>query len=930
MVFLSLLVIATAAGEVDYAREIKPILARHCFLCHGPDISSRKAKLRLDDPHSALAAREDGAAIVPGDAAASLLVYRTTHEDPDERMPPDDRPALSQGELDLLRKWIDEGAHYSGHWSWQPLDVPPIPTVADDSWCRSDFDRFVKARLDAAGLAPAPEADRETTLRRLSFDLVGLPPSATEVDAFERDTSPEAYEKAVDLLLASPHFGERWGRHWLDLMRYAETCGHEFDYPIPHAWQYRDYVVRAFNADVPYDRFVLELIAGDLLATPRRNKGLGIDESSLGTGSWTLSQGTHGPVDVRQDELDRIDNQIDVFSRSILGTTVACARCHDHKFDPIPSSDYYALVGMVRSSRRHVAYLDPEGNIALVRRTILDERRKIDAVIPAGPAPTRNPSATTLAHGAMNAPPAETFATPIPEGWSATGLAFARTPEELPRVSLSEAGVLQECPEGVASSAAIAPAMQGTLRSPGFVIEGDRIVVRAMGTGCKVRATIDGFILDEYNAVLFEKTAAKCESPGQWTDLVLDLGRYKGQRAYLEISDDGPGWIVIDEVFALAAGAPLPAPPSHAWGDLSAAGTSEARDDATAALKTATDPARVPQPMRAPALLEGTPFNESLLARGNHRTPTSEVARGRLTALDLGDERPDARESERLDLARDIVSRNNPLTARVMANRIWQHLIGRGIVATPDDFGALGATPSDPALLDALACSFRRDWSVKRLIREIVLSSTYRMSSERASEDAAALAKTRDPLNEIPHRANVRRLDAECVRDAILTCSGRLDRTLGGASIPIHLSDSMQGRGRPSTSGPLDGAGRRSLYLEVRRNFPVPLLAAFDEPVPTTAVGKRNESNVPAQSLALANDPFVREQAALWGAKVAAEPGTVEDRLTNMVRAALGRSPRTEELALLAPQVTPDPTNPNSWEVVALALFNAKEFTLLP
>ena len=930
MVFLSLLVIATAAGEVDYAREIKPILARHCFLCHGPDVSSRKAKLRLDDPHSALAPREDGAAIVPGDAAASLLLYRTTHEDPDERMPPNDRPALSQGELDLLRQWIDEGANYAGHWSWQPLEVPPTPKVADDSWCRSDIDRFVKARLDAAGLAPAPEADRSTLLRRLSFDLVGLPPGADEVEAFERDAVPSTYERAVDRLLASQQFGERWGRHWLDLMRYAETCGHEFDFPIPHAWQYRDYVVRAFNADVPYDRFVMEHLAGDLLPTPRRSSALGIDESVLGTGSWTLSQGTHGPVDVRQDELDRIDNQIDVFSRSVLGTTLACARCHDHKFDPIPSSDYYSIVGMLRSSRRQVAYLDPNGDIARVRRAILDERNRVDAAIGDGHDARVDPPKSATADGAARTSPSQSFDSPLPDGWSTTGFAFARTPGELPSATLSEKGELRRCPEGIASSAAISPAMQGTLRSPGFVIEGGRIVVRAMGQGCRVRATIDGYTLDEYNALLFEKAAAKCESPDQWTDLVLDVGRYTGQRAFIEISDDGPGWIMIDEVIALADDEPLPSPPPQAWGELPPSLTEQSKSSASAALAKAHDPARVPQPMRAPALLEGTPFDESLLVRGNHRTPKSEVPRGRLTALDLGDEGPDATESERLDLARDIVARNNPLTARVMANRVWQHLIGRGIVATPDDFGTLGATPSDPTLLDALACNFRRDWSVKRFIREIVLSSTYRMASEPASADAATRAGTLDPLNEIPHCANVRRLDAECVRDAILACSGRLDRTLGGASIPIHLSDSMQGRGRPSTSGPLDGAGRRTLYLEVRRNFPVPLLAAFDEPIPTTAVGKRNESNVPAQSLALANDPFVREQAALWGAKVAAEPGTVEDRLTNMVRAALGRRPRTEELALLAPQVTPDPTNPKSWEVVALALFNAKEFTLLP
>ncbi|MFG0260044.1 MAG: DUF1549 domain-containing protein, partial [Phycisphaerales bacterium JB041] len=331
---------AVAAGspqeDIEFGRHVRPILVRHCLACHGFDPSTREADVRLDTFEFATAPRSRGraAAIIPGDPDASPLLHRITEHDPDRRMPPERQP-LKAEEIETLRAWIAQGASYEPHWSLRSLGPTEPPPAVPGEWAANPIDRFIYADLRATGLEPAPLADRRTLLRRLAFDLTGLPPTPAQTEAFLSDTSDDALARLADGLLDSPHYGERWARHWLDLMRYAETYAHEFDYPIRHAFQYRDYVIRAFNADVPYDRLVTEHIAGDLLKQPRRNPEQSFNESVIGTGFWWLSQGTHAPVDVLHDEAERIDNQIDVLSKSFLATTVSCARCHDHKFDPV-------------------------------------------------------------------------------------------------------------------------------------------------------------------------------------------------------------------------------------------------------------------------------------------------------------------------------------------------------------------------------------------------------------------------------------------------------------------------------------------------------------------------------------------------------------------------------------------------------------------
>ncbi len=364
-----------------FEKKVRPVLATRCFKCHGP--TEPKANFRLDSRAGMLKGGDTSPAIVPGKPEESLLVDAINHGT--YQMPPDGK--LKPDEIAAITQWVKIGAPWPEgdgpaatkskgefnlaermkHWSFQPIRRYEPPAVKDAAWPRGDIDRFILAKLESAGLRPAAEADRATWLRRVTFALLGLPPEPAEVEAFERDTLAEAHEKVVDRLLRSPHFGERWARHWLDLVRYAESRGHEFDYDVPNAWQYRDYVIRAFNADVPYKAFVIEHLAGDLLEKPRLNPTEGYNESILGTGFWFLGEWVHSPVDIKQDEAERFDNMIDVMTKTFNGLTVSCARCHDHKFDAITQADYYALYGFLRSSEyRQVCFntLEHNGKVA--------------------------------------------------------------------------------------------------------------------------------------------------------------------------------------------------------------------------------------------------------------------------------------------------------------------------------------------------------------------------------------------------------------------------------------------------------------------------------------------------------------------------------------------------------------------------------------
>ncbi len=1185
-----------------FESKIRPILVERCFDCHGDDPDLIEGGLSLASRASIVAGGDSGPAIDTKDLAQSLLLDAINYGDLFE-MPPDSK--LAQEEIDLLTKWVemeapwppetgpalvakaefDLAARKAAHWCWQPLKSPDVPHVKNTDWIFNEIDNFVLAKLEALDLQPADLAERHTLVRRAYFDLIGLPPTPRQVAEFVNDNNADAFEKVVDELLASPHFGERWARHWMDLTRYAETYGHEFDYPIANAFRYRDYLIRAFNEDVPFDEFVREHIAGDLLANPRRNPENQVNESIQATGFWFLGEATHGPVDVKGDEAGRIDNQIDVVCKTFLGITVACARCHDHKFDAISAKDYYALSGFLQSSRRQDVLLDPnleiessfnsleqlasEANEIASKafsqfdysdESIVDyltaaieaiaenpqwlniEPIKIEAesmqiasstggkltnqeLRPVGPnrwsgnkqlwwfgakqgdrftvefevpyeatyevfgsfttavdygiskisiddhvvlerldlysktigktddrslgklllaagkhqlvveSTGTNPAAVAKFMFGLDylklVPNPAGRATGNKEGlltsiaarhhvdlpilqqtirgladqavsqvghplfaarqlavelsqennsefgtaysrtlktlenrfelanksreharlfkrfsgddfgsWFASGFAFGKRPTK--SFEADTTGPVQFLRSGLAHSGRYGKRMYGVLRSPTFEIKHSNIHYRLLAEDVQIRLIIDGFTLDKFNPLLFNGMTFKFSSDGNyvWRTQSQDLKNHIGHRAYIEIIDHGDGFVAIDEIWFSNEAAPLDFPSRSArrlaespiesvsefsrklLGYLSAPNRDESRDELVrlsnwtikhglvnstvqASLSRLADQKKqiadrqksVPRPKIAIAMTDGSPENEYVFIRGNHENQGDEAQRDIITALKSPGQQLFYSEkgSGRLYLANQIATADNPLTSRVIVNRLWHHLTGRGIVPSVDNFGVLGEKPSHPELLDYLAGQFTADgWSIKRMLKRIMMSKAYQISSAtNPSNDKL------DPANSWLHRARIRRLQGEAIRDAILHVSGQLDPKLFGRSVPVYLTTFMQGRGRPGKSGPLDGQRRRSIYTEVRRNFLSPMMLAFDTPIPFNAIGRRTESNVPAQALILMNNPFVTDQARKWATKLVASTDRVDERIEQIYKQAFARSPSSAEVAAL-------------------------------
>ncbi len=933
-----------------------------------------------------------------------------------------------------------------------------------------------------------------------------LIPTPEELDAFLSDAASRAEERVVDRLLASPRFGEHWARHWLDLVGYAETRGHEFDHVLPNAWQYRDWLIRAFNDDLPYDQLVREHVAGDLIVPPRLDPATGANESILGTIFWWLGEEVHSPVSTRADQCDRLAGRVDVLSRSLLGMTVACARCHDHKFDAISQRDFYALAGFQASSiyrqarfetmeteraiAADVAALEEEGRAALApllaRELARDFQRAEDGLLAgrelvlarANAAAEADALLASIAEGHELAPSvvlawaaeieraqaardhplaiwaatacaddldsgeewttrlerslAATRDAPLPDGssvlldlasgleagsWIEDGFAFGgrvRRAGELlfsndpsqPIARIQEWSaaryepawnVLDLAPGTERDPGALAYARSGrTWISPTFRLAGKKLFLLVRGAG-HCYAAVDGHKL--LDGPLHARTHVTWEGVEEPRWIEQDLAAYGGHRAHLELtpregyagefallrvveSDSppdapsafsfladelaepaprdvhelakqyGPCFTVAIESFAtfhrdfdprVAGSRPSPlerlAPLLEWMRAHPELGGRDARPEIALAAgahagRRAALLASIPRQSRtAPVMLDGSGVDEPLLLRGNPTTPGEEVPRRLIEALAGPEPAPIERGSGRLELARELTDPARPLLARVFVNRVWHHLLGRGIVPTVDDFGSMGEPPTDADLLDHLARRFVADgWSIKRLVRAIVLSSTYRMDGipdPRAAE--------LDPKNELWHHVPPRRTSAEEVRDAILAVSGRLDTTMYGTPIPPHLTEFMEGRGRPVESGPLDGAGRRTIYLGVRRNFLSPLLLVFDFPSPATTMGRRSVSNVPAQALTLMNDPFVAGEAARWAERtLAGEAADDADRVASLWRAAFAREPEEAELAgargfLLqrASATGCASDDPRVWAALCHVLLNAKEFVYL-
>jgi hypothetical protein len=731
----------SAADLQFYETKIRPVLSEQCYKCHSHQADRIKGRLLLDSRDAVLAGGVSGPAVVPGKPDDSLLIQAIRYTDEDLKMPPEEHGGrLGEQQIADLTEWVRRGAPdprlpamgasgkaYGGvgraHWAFQPVKPPAVPVVKDATWGRSAVDNFVLARLESVGLHPNPLADKRTLIRRVTFDLTGLPPSESEMQRFLADESPEAYAKVVDRLLASPAYGERWARHWLDVARYSDTKGdapRRNDPRYPHAWTYRDYVIDAFNTDKPFDRFILEQLAADRLVVEQENQARARKEEPpedrtvlAALGFLTLGN----QFDGRRDDV--IADQIEVTTKAFLGLTVACARCHDHKFDPIPTKDYYSLYGVFANS------VEP-------------------------PRVTAQP----------------TLFTKVP-----------RTPALLDYMAKSEELENKE---------------------------------------------------EALQAQFLELRRARNRDPQKRRELVRAQGLLQRQIGDLEIEH--------------------PAAPARAY--------------------VVVD---VPRARDYPVLVRGEPQNKG-----------AAVPRRFLEALS-----PDPKKraewtkgSGRVELARAIADPANPLTARVLVNRLWQQHFGAGFVTTPDDLGNMSSPPTHPELLDWLAARFvASGWSVKQLQRTIVLSSTYQQAG---TANPAAIAV--DPENKLLWRSHLRRLDFEEIYDSLLAIAGTLDRTVGGKSI-MPSSDAF--------------GTRRSLYTYIDRRNPPELLTQFDFPNPDTVSGKRYETTVPQQALFLMNSPLVVETAR----KLTHRPEFValpsdRDRVTSLYLAIFQRPPSAGEVDL--------------------------------
>lgn len=1029
--------VATAfdTGSLEFfENQVRPILVKRCYECHSGTSKKLEANLRLDHRLLIVAGGDSGPAIVEGAAGAknvadSLLMQAVRYEA--FEMPPTGK--LPEEEVKVLQKWIADGAAWPDepvpevsqakeafdlakrrheHWAWQPRIDPPVPH-SDASWGDSAIDSFISQSIATHGLKPNPKADRGALVRRIYLDLIGVPPTVAELQSHLNDEDSGWYEKMVDRLLASPQFGVRFGRHWLDLVRYAESRGHEFDEDVPGATHYRNYVIRALNEDVPYDQFITEQIAGDLMPKPRIDPVRGWNESLIGTGFWHLGEWVHSPVDSRKDETDRFDNMIDVLSKSTMGLTVACARCHDHKFDAIGTADYYALAGFLRSSHYRMVRFETEAEHRVIERERQQLRdsaqadliEKLSSLFKSciQQAATRDVLLKKMSEQKPDGgAPVWKFATPLASddprlrtdytnsaAWICEGPGFGKGPVQARSVDLhrGESASLRWQPFTAAHFDSYWAGLKSTLESinkqnrysqvetsgrtlltPTFELTSGELSYLIRGQ-CESFAAVDSMRLlagPLHGETKREFRDDKAMPEYRW--VTQSLQRYKGKRLHVEFAPiegkpfevvqviDGPApeltsidaspEVLLQVVTSIdlgntaasdvrrsvILGAAMDAICANAGDWLS----TELKDQTTAlqaaiqtwkqsvdalAAKTRWD-SNV-----AMAMIDGTGENHPILIRGSPEHDGPMVERRMLEALN-GSVIHEAG-SGRLQLASEITDPANPLTARVLVNRLWHHLLGRGIVATTDDFGVQGQRPTHPELLDYLASRLiDHGWSVKRAIRSIVTSDTYQMSS--MVSDAA---KECDPDNVWLARARVRRLEAESIRDTLMSIADRLDVKLEGTSVPVHLTEFLEGRGRPGKSGPADSDFRRSIYISVRRNFLVPMMSTFDAPNPFSSMGRRNVSSVPAQSLTLLNDPFVHQLAKDWSQAMLALPNATDaQRLDTMYLTAFARHPTAEEqasaLEFVTAQTAINRTPQAVWQDVAHVLMNMKELIL--
>jgi mono/diheme cytochrome c family protein len=941
--------VAAEAHAEFFENKIRPILAHNCFECHGPE--KQKAGLRLDSRAAALAGGDLGPALIEGNPDKSLMIQAVRYTDDHLQMPPDER--LSAADVADLEKWVKLGAPWPGsegttaktensrgqmqftaehlaHWAFQPINRPAVPAVKDTTWPRTDIDRFILAELEGAGLEPSPPAAPATLLRRLTFDLTGLPPSPDELSRFSAASSRDpraAMRQAVAALLASPHYGERYGRHWLDVARYADTNGSEVDHAMANAWRYRDYVVRAFNADLPFDQFIREQIAGDLLAETSNAKHptptLALSRASeqiTATGFLMLGPKAVADLDKPKLAADIVDEQIDTLSRAFLGMTVGCARCHDHKFDPIGDEDYYALAGIFSSTRTMVDMtkrvvtwterpLGGAGEGERIEKLIheiaeLKERRDMLGSTLARPTPKLTPGQPFLLIEAEDFRKANVI---VESDRLGKGIGVLRTRMEYPdrieyEFELSEAGEYQ--------------------LEWRFAAKESR----------PVHLTLNGNL---------EDMAAAGDITGDWTPaaqrwFVQGVYRFRAGKNSLVIQRDGPVPLFDKLLIGRVSGEPysrhVPPEPARISAEETAALDAEKKKINTLISELQRELESIPAVM---APYEGKVADAPILIRGSPATPGEIVPRGFLRVVaQVETPKPGPTASGRRELAEWLTHPGHPLTARVIVNRVWLWHFGEGLVRSPDNFGLRGEKPSHPKLLDWLAVWFMENgWSLKKLHELICNSAVYTQATRTRTVDA-------DPENRLFSSFPRRRLDAEALRDSMLAVSGQLDRTIGGTLMQVmNRTYANGGDAPPDIVEKMNyDRPRRSLYLPIVRNALHDFFAIFDYPDPGMLTGQRSQTTVAPQALFLMNSPFVREQAKHLAARVhpLGEDDTV--RIQKAYTLAFSRLPSAAEMraarAFLerdAAELGGDPKDARStaWTRLCHTLLASNEFLYL-
>ena len=1043
----------TTDQQEFFETRIRPVLVEQCYSCHN-STETAEADVALDSRDGIRSASSQGTIVVPGDVKQSVLLKVIRHEIDGLEMPPDG-PRLSDATIADFRKWIEMNAP-------DPRDQPPSETelAENTSWdakferrkqwwslqplqqvsppagnAKHPIDRFLDQKLSQEGLEPAVAADRRTVLRRLSYVLTGLPPTPAEMHEFIADSRDDAFELQVQRLLASDRFGERWARHWMDWVRYADSHGSEGDPAIPHAYRYRDYLIRALNADVPYDQLLREHVAGDLLTEPRINADLELNESAIGPAHWRMVFHGFAPTDALDEKVRFTDDMINVFSKAFQGLTVSCARCHDHKFDAISQADYYALFGVLASCRPALIDVNtPEkketnkGDLTELKQQLREQLAEywIDSV-------EQITSSLIVPPEGDDLRPLQQLIKDCLSEEASLGDSWADWKGRL--VAESDAALENEKKNLIDWDLTTREASDSWfaygngLPSGGVLPAGDLMIVDMEGDEPQIRilpAGIHANTLSTKHSAVFTSPRIMLEEEcdvwlliqgngkstvryavqnyprngtvypisvinnDQWHWKRFNVKYWQGDEIHLELATarDAPlqvrnsdrSWFGIRRAVLRPFGS---APPTNQTLAellplLGSNDSPQTVEDLQRYLSTTLEvllsnwrsaklsdeealfldgliqagqlpreypneirnlfqryrelEAEVPLPQRVPGLAEADAFDQPLYERGNHRKALKPIPRRYLSAIDATNY--ETAQSGRIELAANLVDPKNPLTARVIVNRLWHYAYGQGLVRTPDNFGRLGEIPSHPELLDFLANQFMNDgWSIKQMLAFMLTAEGWRRSS-----GASELAEQTDPDNRFLSHAHVLRLDAESIRDSLLSTAGMIDFAMFGPAVNAN-SDS----------------NRRSVYVACRRNSLDQFLSTFDAPVPFATKGRRDITNVPAQALTMMNSEVVTRIANHWADKALSDNAAQQpaQAIQSMFERALGRQATPGELQafvdyLAAQQkqadeirtqrAAPDgqaenlgdpPSEHDMWRGIALAIFNLKEFIYL-